>query len=136
MEEVQQVAAERQRPVASSWAEIPSEDVRRGVRRRVFGTPGVMLVLNEIEPSMDVAPHVHEDFDQVALILSGRARYHVGDVAHEVGPGSVLLIPAGVPHYIEPAGEELIENLDVFAPPRTDFAHLVSWMKEEAGDES
>lgn len=115
-------------PVVSSWEEIPAEQVRRGVSRRAFGTGEVMLVLNVIEPEMDPAPHVHEDFDQVALILSGHAVYHVGDVPHPVGPGSVLLIPAGIPHYIEPAGEERIENLDVFAPPRADFQHLLEWM--------
>ena len=116
------------RAVVSTWDEIPSEQVRRGVSRRAFGTPEVMLVMNHIEPAIDLAPHVHEGFDQIALILSGRAVYHVGDTGHEVGPGSVLLIPAGVPHYIEPNGEDRVENLDVFAPARADFAHLLEWM--------
>lgn len=118
------------RPVVSNWDDIPGEAVRKGVSRRAFGTADVMLVLNEIEPEMEPAPHVHEDFDQIALILSGEAVYHVGVEAHRVGPGSVLLIPAGVPHYIEPAGNETIENLDVFAPARADFGHLLQWMTE------
>jgi mannose-6-phosphate isomerase-like protein (cupin superfamily) len=127
--------ADQQQGVVSSWQEIPSEVVRRGVRRRAFGTPEVMLVLNDIEPEMDASPHVHEGFDQIAVILSGRAVYHVGEVGHEVGPGSLLLIPAGVPHYIEPAGEETVENLDVFAPARADLAHLLDWMGAQGGSE-
>ncbi len=124
------------RAVVSSWDDIPSEQVRRGVTRRAFGTEDVMLVLNHIDPEMDAAPHVHDGFDQIALILSGRAVYHVGHDAHQVGPGSVLLIPAGVPHYIEPDGDETIANLDVFAPARGDYAHLLSWMAGAAEDPS
>jgi quercetin dioxygenase-like cupin family protein len=31
-------------------------------------------------------------------VLKGRARVTIGDDVHEVGPGSVLYIPAGAPH--------------------------------------
>jgi mannose-6-phosphate isomerase-like protein (cupin superfamily) len=62
------------------------------------------------------------------MIVAGQAIYHVGDEANEVGPGSVLLIPAGVDHYIEPVGEETVHNIDVFAPARDDYRHLLEWM--------
>ncbi|MGE3619654.1 MAG: cupin domain-containing protein [Acidimicrobiia bacterium] len=114
--------------VAANWSDIPSEQVRPGVSRQGFGTEDVILVLNRIEPAMEPAPHTHDDFAQIATILSGRAVYHVGDIAHEVGPGSLLLIPAGVEHWIEPVGDEPVENLDVFAPARSDYRHLLSWM--------
>ena len=112
---------------AVRWQEIPDEPVRPGVRRRGFGTRDVLLVLNECEPGMDLRPHSHE-FDQIALITKGRAVYPVGEAANEVGPGSVMLIPAGVEHYIEPLGEETVENIDVFAPAREDYLHLIEWM--------
>jgi quercetin dioxygenase-like cupin family protein len=113
----------------ATWSKAPSEIVRPGVRRRAFGNEGVMLVMNEIEPGMQPSPHVHESFDQIATIVSGQALYHVGDEAHRVGPGSLLLIPAGVVHWIEPVDGSRIENLDIFAPPRADYEHLVAWMK-------
>jgi quercetin dioxygenase-like cupin family protein len=113
-----------------SWDEIPDEAVRAGVRRRGFGTKDCLLVMNECEPGMDVRPHVHE-FDQIAMIVAGRARYHVGDVANEMGPGSIVLIPAGVDHFIEPLGEEVVQNIDVFTPCREDLAHLLNWMTKD-----
>ncbi len=113
---------------AVRWSEIPDEPVRPGVRRRGFGTKDMLLVCNECEPSMDLRPHSHE-FDQIALITKGRAIYHIGDEPNEVGPGSVMLIPAGVQHYIEPIGEETVENIDVFAPAREDYVHLIEWMR-------
>jgi quercetin dioxygenase-like cupin family protein len=97
------------------------------VRRRGFGTHSALLVMNECEPGMELRPHTHE-FDQIALITAGRAIYHIGDDGNEVGPGSVMLIPAGVKHYIEPVGGETVHNIDVFAPAREDYLHLLDWM--------
>jgi quercetin dioxygenase-like cupin family protein len=113
---------------AYTWDEIPDEPVRPGVRRRAFGTDDVILVLNQCEPGMEVRPHSHE-FDQIAMITKGRAIYHVGEEPNQVGPGSIMLIPAGVEHYIEPVGEETVENIDVFAPARGDYLHLLEWLK-------
>ena len=61
----------------------------------------------------------HEQF-----VLRGRARVGIGDQVHEVGPSSVLYMPAGVPHFYEvleapfeflcmvPNGEDRIEILE------------------------
>jgi quercetin dioxygenase-like cupin family protein len=116
---------------AVNWEQIPDEEVRPGVRRRAFGTREVLLVMNECMPGMDVRPHSHE-FDQIAMIVSGTAVYHVGEVANDVGPGSIMHIPAGVEHWIEPTGSEPVMNLDVFAPAREDYMHLLEWMQAAA----
>ena len=115
--------------VATRWEEIPDEEVRPGVRRRAFGTKDVLLVMNEAQPGMQLRPHKH-DFDQIAMITSGKALFHVDGIPHEVGPGSILLVPAGAEHYIEPTGNETVMNLDVFAPAREDYLHLIEWMQE------
>ena len=112
---------------AFNWDDIPDEPVRPGIRRRGFGTNDVILVRNDCQPGMEKRPHTHE-FDQIAMISKGRAIYHIGDEHNEVGPGSIMLIPAGVEHYIEPIGDETVENIDVFAPARDDYLHLLDWM--------
>ncbi len=117
------------RAVAATWDDIPGEDVRPGVSRKGFGTDDVILVMNTIQPDMQPAPHTHEDFDQIATIVSGEAIYHVGEVVHRVSAGALLLIPAGVEHYIEPVGDQPVENLDVFAPARADYQHLLDWQR-------
>jgi quercetin dioxygenase-like cupin family protein len=57
-------------------------------------------------------------------VLKGRARVTIGDDTHEVGPGSVLYIPAGAPHDYQvieapfeflcmvPHGEDRVEICD------------------------
>jgi mannose-6-phosphate isomerase-like protein (cupin superfamily) len=117
------------RAVVATWDDIPDEVVRDGVRRKGFGNDGALLVMNELTPGMKLFPHVHEDFDQIATIVSGTATYHVNGVGYPVGPGSLILIPAGQPHYIEPTGTEKVLNLDVFGPARKDLIHLLDWMK-------
>src|SRR5581483_5710191 len=85
------VASPARQAIATRWEDIPDELVRDGVRRRGFGNDGVLLVMNELTPGMTVFPHVHEDFDQIATIVSGTAIYYVNGVGHEVGPGSLIL---------------------------------------------
>lgn len=58
------------------------------MRRFVMGSGGGMpRHTNTVE---------HEQF-----VLRGRARVGIGERVHEVGPDSVLYIPAGTPHFYE-----------------------------------
>lgn len=114
--------------VVVNWQDIADEEARPGVRRRAIGNRDVLLVMNECQPDMQLRPHAH-DFEQLALIMGGHGIFHIDGVAHEVGPGSALLIPAGAEHYLQPTGEEPVLNLDVFAPAREDYLHLLDWMR-------
>lgn len=119
---------ERLYGVAVNWDDIPAHDVRPGVRRKVYSTDQVMMAWHELAVGMALNPHRHEDFDQLVLIHQGRCRYYVNGVPHELRPGSMLLVPKGAEHYIEPTEGPCI-NVDVFAPPRADFRDAV-WLPE------
>jgi quercetin dioxygenase-like cupin family protein len=106
--------------------ELPRETVRSGVERVGFRGEHFMSVMNWLTPGMDLSPHSHT-FEQVVIILQGRVRFHVGDEVFETGPGGAIRIPAGVMHYAEPIGDEVVLNLDIFAPARSDYLHLVSY---------
>ncbi len=113
-----------------NWDDLPEEVVRQGVRRRSYATDEVMLVMNRLSPDMELNPHKHDDFDQLALLVSGRANYYIDEEPHEMTAGSMLLVPAGSMHYIEPIeGEDgEVANLDIFVPPRVDLLHLVDYV--------
>ncbi|WP_329009090.1 cupin domain-containing protein [Micromonospora rifamycinica] len=106
--------------ISVNWDDIPATEVRPGVRRKVYATDEVLFAWHELGVGMDLNPHHHDDFDQLVLILGGRCNYYVDGVPHPMGPGSLLLVPRGAEHYIEPTEGPCI-NVDVFAPPRADF---------------
>jgi quercetin dioxygenase-like cupin family protein len=109
-----------------NWDGLDREVVRRGVERAGFRGENVLLVMNWLEPGMEVNPH-HHPFEQVAYIVQGRMRFTVGDEVFEAGPGSVIRIPPDVVHCGEPIGDEPVLNLDVFSPIREDYRHLVDY---------
>lgn len=114
---------------AVNWADIPQSELRRGVRRRVYSTDEVMIAHHQLEVGMDLNPHTHEDFDQLVYIESGRCDYYVDGVAHELVAGSFLLVPRGAVHYVVPLEEPCV-NIDIFVPPRADFASSLSYLDE------
>lgn len=110
------------------WEDMPEEAIRPGVRRRSYSTDECMLVMNTLEPGMQLNPHVHGDFDQLVYIVEGRCTYYVDGEPHEMSGGSMMLVPAGSPHYIEPIDGPCL-NLDIFTPPRADLSHLVQHLE-------
>lgn len=61
----------------------------------------------------DQSPHAE---DEVYVVQSGRATLVTTSVIADVGPGSVVFVPAGEPHRFTEISEDLA-LLVVFAPP-------------------
>ena len=112
------------------WESLPREEVRPGVTRAAFRGDNALMVMNWLEPGMEVRPHSHP-FEQLAYILAGRVRFTVGGEVVEVGAGEVLRIPPDVVHCGEPVGDETAINLDVFAPVRDDYRHLTEYQEDD-----
>ncbi len=113
-----------------NWNDLDREIVRKGVERVGFRGNDSLCVMNWLSPGMDVNPHSHP-FEQLVLIVQGRVRFHIGDEYVEGGPGSMIRIPPHAMHYAEPIGDEVVLNLDVFAPLREDYRHLVEYQAAE-----
>jgi quercetin dioxygenase-like cupin family protein len=114
--------------VVVNWDQIPVEQVRPGVRRRVYATDEVMIAHHELEVGMQLNPHSHADFDQLVYIASGRCDYYIDGVAHDLTPGSFLLVPRGSEHYVEPTEAPCV-NIDLFVPPRADLLPSLGWLE-------
>lgn len=125
--------AARRPSLVARWADAPPDSPRPGITQQGFGTDDVVVVRNVISPELKPIPHRHEDFDQIAVVISGSATYHVGAVGNAVGPGSILVIPAGTDHCVEPAPDASIEIIEIFAPARSDYLGLMDWMTTFTG---
>jgi Uncharacterized conserved protein, contains double-stranded beta-helix domain len=110
-----------------NFDDIPEEVARRGITRKAYASDDVMIVWNTVEQGLEVRPHSHDDFDQLVFILEGKADYYVAGVPKKMGPRDVMLVPRGAEHYIEVTDGPCI-NIDIFVPPRADYAHLTSWV--------
>ena len=113
-----------------NWNDLPREVVRKGIERCGFRGEDVVAVMNWVAPSITVNPHRHT-FEQLAFCITGRFNYHVGDEVFLMTPGSMLRVPPNTTHYVEPLGDEVALNLDIFAPIRRDYAHLVEYQARE-----
>ena len=84
----------------------------------------ITLAVVELDPGAVVAEHAHEN-EQLGIVLQGSMRFRVGDEVQELGPGGTWTIPANTPHEAT-AGPDGAVVIDVFAPPRDDWAALES----------
>ena len=112
-----------------NFDDIPDEVARRGITRKAYASDEVMIVWNTVEQGLEVRPHSHDEFDQLVFILEGEADYYVDGIAHKVGPRDLLLVPRTKEHYIEVTKGPCI-NIDIFVPPRADYAHLTTWVDD------
>ena len=115
---------------AYNWNDLPREVVRKGIERCGFRGEDDVVVMNWIEPDIQVNPHKHT-FEQIVVCIQGRFKYHVGDEIFLMTPGSMLRVPPNTLHHIEPIGPETALNLDIFAPVRKDYMHLVEYQKAD-----
>ena len=60
-----------------------------------------------------VGLHQH-DHDEIYYVLSGRGRYILDGVVHDVGAGDALLTRSGSTHSIQQAGDEDLAILIVY----------------------
>ncbi|MEV6671122.1 cupin domain-containing protein [Streptomyces sp. NPDC051162] len=66
----------------------------------------------------DTDPQTPHTQDEVYMVMSGRGAITVGDETTDVARGSVVYVPAGVPHRFHHISEDL-RVLVVFSPPES-----------------
>lgn len=78
-----------------------------------------------VEPGREAGPaEVHEESDQVFLIIEGEAQVRVWSRGQEeepderrLEPGAVLVVPAGVRHWVKSVGSKPLFFFTVYGPP-------------------
>ncbi|QHE85984.1 cupin domain-containing protein [Hydrogenophaga sp. BPS33] len=114
-----------------NWNDLPREKMRPGIERAGFGGDHVLCQFAWVQPGATLRPHSH-DFDQLVVVVEGECIFHVGGVPHACRPGSLLRVPPHTEHYIEVVGDKPVFEIDLFAPVREDYAHLMDHQREPA----
>jgi len=89
--------------------------------REVFRTDRSKVVCGYFEPGQFIPVHA-PDSDVTVAVQSGTGVVRDGDRTHEVGPGSVVAVPAGQRRGVR-ADDGRLEAVLVTAPPPTDAEH-------------
>jgi quercetin dioxygenase-like cupin family protein len=71
------------------------------------GASSTSVVYFEVDPGKHLGMHT-DSAEEIVYIVSGRAEAIVGGERGELGPGSIALVPAMVPHDIVNAGDETV----------------------------
>ncbi|MFB6073564.1 MAG: cupin domain-containing protein [Haloarculaceae archaeon] len=107
-------------PATSLDAERAYDD-ERFTARTIHETERQKVVLGYFEPGQFIPVHA-PDSDVAITVLSGEGVVREGETTHAVGPGDVVVVPAGTERGVR-AGEERLEATLVTAPPPTDAEH-------------
>jgi quercetin dioxygenase-like cupin family protein len=102
-------------------AETPWTDLGGGIRRKIVGhTPGLMSVLVQFDQGAVGTPHAHDEYDQIAYVVSGSFEAEVAGVKRVLRPGDAFIAPRTHLHGVV-ALEPDSTLLDQFTPRREDY---------------
>jgi quercetin dioxygenase-like cupin family protein len=108
------------------WTDFPQVDLFENTRKRsAMRSDGAMVVFNWTKLDMPRLPSDSHPFDQTVVTFRGRQMLEVEGWSMELGPGTIVRIPADARHNSWPIGDESTMHLDIYAPARPDYHFLV-----------
>jgi quercetin dioxygenase-like cupin family protein len=72
--------------------------------------------------------HVHHAEDEAIYVLDGQVEFHCGEQVFAAGPGAFVLLPKGVPHWLQVTSDAPVRSLVLSTPAQ--FERFVA----EAGE--
>lgn len=99
-----------------NWADLPADRPIDLLDRWSLTTDHMLAARVFLHKGCVVKIHRHES-EQVAMVMSGRVRWTLGEEARlvEVVGGQVVHLPSNVPHGVEALEDTLI--FDILTPP-------------------
>ena len=105
-------------------SDLPWSSIAHELVGDEHGGIGLCVIFVDAEPGRGPALHTHP-YDEVLIIQEGRATATVGGETVEVGPGDIVLIPAGEPHAFTNTGDINLRQIDIHASARFSTEWLV-----------
>ena len=84
--------------------EAPGATIRWVIDEEHDNAPVYALRVIEVAPGGHTPDHTHP-YEHENFVVEGQGRVRIGDEWHDIGPGSVVLVPAGMRHSYANAGD-------------------------------
>jgi len=101
---------------------IRPHKLREDITARTVEGERLSMAVIDLDPNA-VSPEHHHDNEQLGFVITGRITMRIGSEKRELHPGDTYAVPSHVPHDAL-AGPDGATVVDVFAPPRADWATL------------
>ena len=80
-------------------------------------TARVQIVVMALQPGEDIGSEVHRHTDQVLTFVEGFASAEVNGDIRSIGPGDIVLVPAGMKHNFINIGNTVLKLYTIYSPP-------------------
>jgi mannose-6-phosphate isomerase-like protein (cupin superfamily) len=97
------------RRYALAWSEIAHEFVGAD-----HGEVAITFLLVDAEPGRGARLHKHP-YDEVIIVLEGRATFDDGANTRDVEAGDIVVVPAEQPHAFVNSGDGPLRQIDIHA---------------------
>jgi quercetin dioxygenase-like cupin family protein len=108
--------------IGYKYAEMPAEQVKAGVDRRIAYTDNLMIVLVDFHdgPKEEPDPPHWHPHEQVTYVAEGEIIFYMDEQQIQLGPGDIFTVPPDKPHSIQLLTKHA-RLVDCFTPIRDDF---------------
>ncbi len=107
-----------------NWSDLtPHRSAPGRAMRVVDGAMGTLIRL-ECDGATVLDPHVHDETEQISVILEGEMEFSLGEETRTVRGGDVVLVPRGTPHGMSVKEGKTALAIEFFTPPREDLRRL------------
>lgn len=99
---------------------VPIIEITKGndaFRDEVITGKEAQLVLMTIQPGDEIGLEVHEEHDQILVIVEGHGQAVLGDETQDINPNDLIFVHAGTSHNFVNSGTIPMRLYTLYAPP-------------------
>jgi len=100
-----------------NWRDFTGESAEKFHKITLWQGEYLTLGINCLEPGQTQKTHAHSGSDKFYFVLEGRGLFILGEKEREVGPGSIVVAPAGIVHGMSNQGDSRLSVLVGISPP-------------------
>jgi quercetin dioxygenase-like cupin family protein len=96
--------------------DLPGRTVNVFIGGEALESARMTVGLTEVPPKSNMAPHTHEDKEEIIYVVEGHGIVRVGDSTEEIEPHTAVLFPLGVEHVVSNTSDKTLKFVFMFNP--------------------